>query len=211
MPGKAVSASPFATTCATLTLAPNDGQDTFTLHVSTHGPQVRFGYRHEDDLWFGRLPSPSGFAAAQDLDGRAREYGVLEPDVRLGDLYLYGFYFGMLVERSCGDPLCQGLGKSHGRSLDDVARRAMDLAVVNGLRKVVGGPGGSQVEVQFDAHDERLSELVLRLQCSVTAVEDHVRKKYAILAHRVFSLPSIRISMPERKDRYARDTISEKG
>jgi hypothetical protein len=46
---------------------------------------------------------------------------------------------------------------------------------------------------------------VLGLQRSVAAVEDHVRKMYAILAHRFFSLPSIRISMPERKDRYARD------
>jgi hypothetical protein len=59
--------------------------------------------------------------------------------------------------------------------------------------------------VQLDAHDKRLAELVLGLQRSVAAVEDHVRKMYAILAHRFFSLPSIRISMPERKDRYARD------
>jgi hypothetical protein len=79
------------------------------------------------------------------------------------------------------------------------------LALVHGLRQVVGGPRGSQVEAQFDAHDEGLAKLVLGLQGPVAAVEDHVRKKYAILAHRLFSLPSIRISMPERKDRYARD------
>jgi hypothetical protein len=51
---------------------------------------------------------------------------------------------------------------------------------------------------------------VLGLQGSVAAVEDHVRKKYAILAHPLLSLPSIRISMPERKDRYAMDAVSEK-
>jgi hypothetical protein len=145
------------------------------------------------------------FAVAQDLHGRAGEYGVLEPDVRLGHLHLYGFDRGMLVERACGDPLRQGLGELHGRSLDDVARHAVDLAIVHGLRQVVGGPRWSQVEVQLDAHDKRLAKLVLGLQRSVAAVEDHVRKKYAILAHRFLSLPSIRISMPERKDRYARD------
>ena len=145
------------------------------------------------------------FAAAQDLDGRAGEYRVVEPDVRLGDLHPYGFDRGMLVERSCSDHLCQGLGKLHGRSLDDVASHTVDLTVVHGLRQVVRGARRSQVEVQFDAHDERLAKLVLGLQGSVAAVEDHVRKKYAILAHRLLSLPSIRISMPERNDRYARD------
>ena len=145
------------------------------------------------------------FAAAQDLDGRAGEYRVVEPDVRLGDLHPYGFDRGMLGERSCSDPLCQGLGELHGQSLDDLARQAVDLAIVHGLRQVVGDPSGSQVEVQFDAHDERLAKLVLGLQGSVAAVEDHIRKKYAILAHRLLSLPSIRISMPERNDRYARN------
>jgi hypothetical protein len=37
---------------------------------------------------------------------------------------------------------------------------------------------------------------VLGLQGSVAAVKVHVRKKYAILAHRLLSLPCIRISMP---------------
>lgn len=192
------------TTCATLSLAPNDDRGAFTSSVSTHEPLVRFGYRCEDTLWFARLTSRFGFAAAQDLDGRASEYRVGEPYVRLGHLDLYGFDRGMFVERVCGDPLCQGLGKLHGRSLDDIARYAVDLAIVHGLRQVVGGPRGSQVEAQFDAHDEGLAKLVLGLQGPVAAVEDHVRKKYAILAHHLFSLPSIRISMPERKDRYAR-------
>jgi hypothetical protein len=144
-------------------------------------------------------------AAAQDLDGRAGEYGVLEPDVRLGDLNLYCFDRGMFVERARGYPLRQGLGELHGRSLHDVARHAVDLAIVHGFRQVVGGPRRSQVEVQLDAHDERLAKLVLGLQRSMVAVEDHVRKNYSILAHRFFSPPSIRISMPERKDLYARD------
>jgi hypothetical protein len=111
----------------------------------------------------------------------------------------------MFVERACGDPFCQSLGELHRRSLDDVARHTVDLPIVHGLRQVVGGPRWSQVEVQLDAHDKGLAKLVLGLQRSVAAVEDHVRKTYAILAHRFFSLTSIRISMPERKDRYARD------
>src|SRR5215218_3859570 len=45
---KAVSASPFATTCATLPLVPDDGRGVCTSFVSTHGPQVRFGYCYED-------------------------------------------------------------------------------------------------------------------------------------------------------------------
>jgi hypothetical protein len=145
-----------------------------------------------------------GFAAAQNLDGRAGQYGVLEPDVGLGDPHLYGFDRGMFVERACGNPLRQGLGELHGRSLDDVARHAMDFAIVHGLRQIVGGPRWSQVEVQLDAHDKRLAKLVLGLQRSVAAMEDHLRKQYAILAHRLISLPSIRISMPEPEDRYAR-------
>ena len=120
------------------------------------------------------------FAATQDLDGRAGEYGILEPDVRLGDLHLYGFDRGMFVERACGDPLRQSLGELHGRSLDDVARHAVDLAIVHGFRQVVGGPRRSQVEVQLDAHDERLAKLVLGLQRSVAAVEDHALEKYAV-------------------------------
>ena len=89
----------------------------------------------------------------------------------------------MFVERACGDPLRQGLGELHGRSLDDVARHAVDLAVVNGLGQIVRSPRWAQIEVQLDAHDKRLAELVLGPQRSVVAVEDHVGKKYAILAH----------------------------
>jgi hypothetical protein len=40
-------------------------------------------------------------------------------------------------------------------------------------------------------------------------VEDHVSKQYAILAHSSISLLSVRISMPERRDRYARAAVSE--
>jgi hypothetical protein len=106
MPGKAVSVSTVVTTYATLSLAPKDGRCASTLHVSTHGPQVRFGYHDEDTLWFARLVSRFRFTVAQDLDGRAGEYGVVEPDVWLGDLHPYGFDRGMLVECACGDPLC---------------------------------------------------------------------------------------------------------
>jgi hypothetical protein len=122
--------------------------------------------------------------------------------MRLGNPHSYGFDLGMFVERPCGYPLCQGLGKLHGRSLDDVARHAVDPAVVHGPRQVVGGPRGPQVEAQLDANDERLAKLVFGLQGSVAAMENHIRKEYAVLAHRYFSLPSIRISMPERKDSY---------
>jgi hypothetical protein len=197
-PGKAVSASPFATTCATLPLTPDYGQGISTPFVNTHGPQVRFGYRYQDTL-------RSGFTATHDLDGRAGEYGIVEPHMRLGNPHLYGVDLGMFVERPCGYPLCQGLGKLHGRSLDDVARHAVYFAVVHGLRQIIGGPRRSQVEAQLDANDERLTKLVLGLQGSVAAMEDHLRKEYAVLAHRFFLLPSIRISMPERKDWYARD------
>ena len=198
------------TTCATLSLAPNDGRSTSTSSVSTHGPQVRFGYRYEDTSWFARLASRFGFAPAHDLDCRAGEYGVVEPDVGLGHPHLYGFDRGMFLERACGDPLCQGLDQLHGLALDDFTRHAVHLAVVHGLRQVVGSARGSQVEVQLDAHDERLAKLALGLQGSVAPVEDHVRKEYAIVAHRFFSLPSIRISMPERKDRYDTYAVSEK-
>ncbi len=85
----------------------------------------------------------------------------------------------------------------HGRTLDDLARHTVDLTIVHGLRQVVRGPCGPQVEVQLDAYDERLAKLMLGLQGSVAAVKDHVSKEYAILAHRLFSLPSIRISMPD--------------
>lgn len=190
-------ASLFATTCANLPLAPDDGRGASTSLVGTHGPQVRFGYRREDTLWWARLASRSCFTAAQDLDGRAGEHGVVEPDVRLGNPHLYGFDRGMFVERTCGDPLCQGLDQLHGRTLYDLARHAVDLAIVHGLRQFVGGPRWSQVEVQLDVHDERLAKLVLCLQGPVAAVEDHVSKEYAILAHRYLSLPSIRISMPD--------------
>ena len=199
MPDKGMFASLFATTCANLPPAPDDRRGASTLLVVTHGPQVRFGYRREDTLWFACLASRSCFTAAQDLDGRAGEYGIVEPDVRLGNPHLYGFDRGMSVERTRGDPLCQGLDQLHGRSLDDLARHAVDLAIVHGLRQVVGGPRWPQVEVQFDTHDERLAKLVLGLQGSVVAVKDHVSKEYAILAHRLYSLPSIRISMPRMR------------
>jgi hypothetical protein len=51
---------------------------------------------------------------------------------------------------------------------------------------------------------------VLGLKGPVAAVEDHVLKEYAILAHRVFSHRSIQSSMPERTNRYAADPVSEK-
>jgi hypothetical protein len=69
-PGKAVSASPFATMCATLMFTPDDGQGVSTSFVSTHGPQVQFGYHHQDTL-------RSGFPATHDLDGRAGVYGAV--------------------------------------------------------------------------------------------------------------------------------------
>ena len=96
--------------------------------------------------------------------------------MRLGNPHLYGFDRGMFLERTRGDPLRQGLGKLHGRSLDYIARHAVDLAIVNGLSQVIGGPCGSQVKAQLDAHDERLAELVLGVEGSVAAVEDHVSK-----------------------------------
>ena len=142
------------------------------------------------------LASRFHFRAAQDFRGRAGEDGVFEPDVRLGHPHSYGFDRGMFVERACGDPLCQGLGKPHGRPLDDLARQAVNLTVVHGFRQVVGGARGPQVEVQLDAHDERLAEILLGLQGSVAAVEDHLFEKYAILAHNLFPLSSIRSSMP---------------
>jgi hypothetical protein len=71
-PCKAVSASPFAIMRATLLFAPDDGQGVSASLVSTHGPQVRFGYRYYDTL-------RSGFLATQDLDGRAVEYGAVQP------------------------------------------------------------------------------------------------------------------------------------
>ena len=94
----------------------------------------------------------------------------------------------MFVERACGDPLRQGLSELHGRSLDDVARHAVNLAIVNGLGQIVRSPRWSQIEVQLDAHDKRLAEIMLGPQRSVVAVEDHVGKKYAILAHSFISL-----------------------
>jgi hypothetical protein len=97
MPGKKISVSLVLTTCTTLSPAPSDDRGAFTSSVSTHQPQVRFAYHYEDTPWSARLASRFGFATAQYLDGRAGEYGVLEPDVRLGDLHLHGFDRGMFV------------------------------------------------------------------------------------------------------------------
>ena len=69
-PRKVVSASPFATMCATLLFVPDYGQGVSTSLLSTYGPQVQFGYHYQDTL-------RSGFRATQDLDGRAGEYGAV--------------------------------------------------------------------------------------------------------------------------------------
>src|SRR5215210_2314299 len=79
----------------------------------------------------------SGLAAAQNLDGRAGEYCIVEPDVGFGYLHPYGLNRGMVVQRASGDPLSQALDKLHRRPLDDVARHAVYLAVVYGLGQVV--------------------------------------------------------------------------
>jgi hypothetical protein len=175
MTGEAVTASLLATMCVILSPALTTvGALPLHLLVRTDrrgGPSIAARITHR--LY---LASGSGFPVAQDLDGRASEYGVAEPDVRLGNPHLHGFDRVMFVERACGDPLRQGLGKLHGRSLHDVARQAMDLAVVHCLREVVGGSCRPQVEAQLDANDERLAKLVLGLQGTVTAVKDHVSK-----------------------------------
>jgi hypothetical protein len=123
-------------------------------YVSTHRPWVRFEYRHESRA---RLALWCNVSAAQDLDGRACQHGVVEPDVWLGDLHLYGFDSWMVVKRAGGDPLRQGLDELDGRAFNDGACHTVNLTVVHGLRQVVCGPSGPQVEVQCDAHDERLA------------------------------------------------------
>ena len=70
--------------------------------------------------------------------------------------------------------------------------------------------GNSQVEAKFDADDERLAQLVLGPQGPVAAMEDHVLKKYAVPAHRVFSRSSIQSSMPQCSNGHAADEFIEK-
>ena len=118
--------------------------------------------------------------------------------MRLSHFHLHGLDRGMVLKYARGDPLRQGLDELHGRSLDDAARHAVYLAVVHGPGQVVRKPSRPQVEAQLDADDERLAQIVLGWQGPVMAVEDHLGEEYAVLAHRVFSPPSIRSSMTER-------------
>src|SRR5215210_1511025 len=82
----------------------------------------------------GGISGRTGFAATQDLDGRAREDCVAESDVRLGDLHPDGLYRRVIFQDRGGYPLGDRLGQVDGRALDDLSRPPVHLAVVYGPR-----------------------------------------------------------------------------
>ena len=126
------------------------------------------------------LPGLISVAPAQDLDGGAREDGVAEPDVRLGDLHPDGFYRLVLFQDRGGYPLGECLGQVDGRTLDDLLDSLVDLAVVNGPGQVVGEARGAKVEAKLQVHDEGLPQLALGWQRTVAAVEDHALQEYPV-------------------------------
>ena len=121
-----------------------------------------------------------GVAVAQDLDRRTREDGVVEPDVRLGDLDADGLYRGMILQYRGGYPLCDRLGQIEGLPLYDLSRPPVDCGVVYGLRQVVGESRRAQVQAQLHVHDKGLAQLALGGQRAVAAVEDHAFEQYPI-------------------------------
>ena len=87
----------------------------------------------------------------------------------------------MLLQRGIGYALRHGLREARGLTLDHLPGEAVDLAVVDGLRQVVGEAGGPEVQPELHIHDERLAELALRRQGSVPAVEDHALQDDAVV------------------------------
>jgi hypothetical protein len=122
-----------------------------------------------------------GVPAAQDLDRRAHEDGVVEPDVRFGDFDAYSLHRGMILQDRGGYPLGNRLGQVHWRPLDYLLRPPVNLAVVDGLRQVVSEACGAQVQAQLHIHDEGLTQLTLGGERAVAAVEDHALEQYPIL------------------------------
>jgi hypothetical protein len=119
-------------------------------------------------------------AAAQDLDRRAGENGIAEPDVRLGDLHPDGVDRRMILQNNRRYPLGNRLGQADGFPLDDLPRPPVDLTVVNGLRQVVRATGGAQIQAQLHIHDEGLAQLALGGQRAVSSVEDHALQQYPV-------------------------------
>ena len=135
----------------------------------------------------GEVLDKIGVAAAQDLDRRASEDCVAEPDVRLGDFDADGLYQRVLLQDRSAYPLGNRLGQVDGRTLYYFLNLLVYLAVVHGLRQVVGETRGAQVQAQLDVHDERLPQLALSGQRTVAAVKDHALEQYPVLG--VFFAP----------------------
>jgi hypothetical protein len=128
----------------------------------------------------GELSGLTGVAAAQDLDGRAGENGVAEPDVRLGYLHPDGLHRWVIFQDRGGYPLGDRLGQVDGRTLDDPSCSPVNLTVVHGLRQVVGEARGAQVEPQLHVHDKGLAQLALGGHRPVAAVEDHALEQDSV-------------------------------
>ena len=124
---------------------------------------------------------------AKDLDGRTREHRVREADVRFGDLDADRLYREMILKYCRRYPLGDRLGKLDGLPLDDLPSSPMNLAVVHGLRQVVGETSGTKVQSQLDINDEGLAQLELGGERAVTPVEDHALEQYPVLC--VFLAP----------------------
>jgi hypothetical protein len=124
---------------------------------------------------------------AEDLDRRAREHRVGEADVRFGDLDADSLYRGMILKYCRRYPLGDRLGQLDGLPLDDLPSPPMNLAVVYGLRQVVGEASGTKVQTQLDINDEGLAQLELGGERAVTPVEDHALEQYPVLC--VFLAP----------------------
>ena len=135
---------------------------------------------------------------AQDLDGRADQHRVVEAHVGFLNPYTDALDEGMLLKDGGGYPLGDGLREADGWPGDYLPRLAVDLAVVHGLREVVGGAGWLEVQAQLDIHDEGLPQLAFGGQRPVVAVQYHAFEQYEILTHGV-PFFEVRDSMPGRK------------
>lgn len=107
----------------------------------------------------------------------------------------------MLLEHGGGDALGERFREVDRLPLDDRARPAVDLAVVDGLREVVRQPGGAEVTVEVDVDDERLAEIPFRREGAMVAVEDHALEKNPVFSH---SCPSAHVGCICREAVYQR-------
>lgn len=64
---------------------------------------------------------------------------------------------GLGVQEGVGDACGEGFNEVRGRAFDDVLNGLDDMSVVDGVREVVGGGGGADVEVEIEGDAVGLS------------------------------------------------------